>query len=438
MADAALRSGSVRGLACPSCGAAIVLRGLAWTQTVACASCGTVLDARDPNLAVLQRHHGRVAVDPLIPLGTRGEWRGAPYEVIGFQQRTITVDDLPYSWREYVLFNPYRGFRYLTEYDGHWNDVAPLPALPARAVQGGRPVARYEGVVYKHFQAARARTTFVLGEFPWEVRTGDEVSADDFVAPPRVLSAETTEGEVTWSAGEYADPRAIWRAFRLPGEPPRPRGIYANQPSPYADAARSVWTIFAVLAAALTLLFVARVVTARNRDVFHQTYHYQPNAAGTTQAFVTPAFDLEGSSANVVLETTTDLYNQWIFLEYSLVDENTGRAFDVGREVSYYAGRDSDGSWSEGEQVDRARVGPVPGGRYFLRVEPNGGQPEAGAVRYSVTVRRDVPSLGLYLIALVALVVPPVFTALRAASFESQRWAESDYAPTATTSDDDE
>ncbi len=100
MAAAALSPRAVRAVNCPSCGAAIVLRGLAWTRTVACASCGAVLDASDPNLAILQRARERMTVEPLIPLGTRGQWRGAPYEVIGFQQRTIRADDVDYSRHE--------------------------------------------------------------------------------------------------------------------------------------------------------------------------------------------------------------------------------------------------------------------------------------------------------------------------------------------------
>ena len=190
------------------------------------------------------------------------------------------------------------------------------------------------------------------------------------------------------------------------------------------------------------MLFVVRASTAENREAFRETYHYQPTAAstegGASTAFVTAPFDLTGGDANVVVETDTDLYNQWLFVEYSLIDERTGRAFDFGREVSYYAGRDSDGSWSEGDRVDRARLGPVPAGRYFLRIEPNGGQPDGSAVRYTVTVKRDVPSLAFYLIGMLALLVPPILTALRAASFETQRWAESDHAPTASSTDDDE
>src|SRR5207248_2682402 len=121
--------------------AAIALRAGAETVTVVCEHCHAVLDARDPNLRVLQRFKQRITLEPLIPLGTRGMIRGQEYIVVGFQQRTIKVDNVPYSWREYVLFNAQQGFRYLTEYDGHWNDVVPLKTVPEKKRVDGQPAA---------------------------------------------------------------------------------------------------------------------------------------------------------------------------------------------------------------------------------------------------------------------------------------------------------
>lgn len=440
MAGPALKGpGAVRGLNCPSCGAAIELRGMAWTQSVACGSCASVLDAQDPNLRVLSKFDARMKVRPLIPLGTRGEWRGAQYQVIGLQQRTITVEGVSYSWREYLLFNPYRGFRYLTEYDGHWNDVVAVPGVPEVRSSLTKPVAEYDGRSYQHFQTARARTTFVLGEFPWEVRAGDTVEARDYVDPPHILSAEATPDETTWSRGEYVDGKAIWAAFKLKGSPPSATGIYANQPSPHRANARSYWLLFAAFAAILTGMMVMRGVTARDARVFEGRYTYQSPAA--EQAFVTPVFELPGDQGNVVIEAEAELDNEWLYLDYALINEGTGQAWDFGRELSYYSGYDSDGRWSEGSRRDRARVGPIPGGRYYLRVEPQAGAQGAVTsqrIPYSLTVRRDVPSLVFYVIGLLVLLVPPILGAMRAGSFEVQRWAESDHPMVTTSEDDDE
>jgi hypothetical protein len=430
-------TGSVRTLACPNCGAAVMQRGLAWTQVIACASCSSVLDAHDPNLTVLSRFDGAVKIKPAIPLGSRGQWRGALYEVIGFQVMTITVDMVRYSWREYLLFNPYHGFRFLTEYDGHWNDVVTLRALPA-SVKGGGGAVTYHGHTYKHFQTATATTTYVLGEFPWEVRRGDAVTASDYVDPPRMLSSESAERETNWSLGEYVEGKEIWRAFKLPGSPPPVRGIFANQPSPHATRG-SLWPVFGLLAGLLLLLMLARLVTAGNATVYSGTRDFTRADSGNA-AFVTPTFELRGGEANVSVELETDLDNSWMYVNYALINESTGAAYDFGREVGFYSGYD-EGNWTEGSRSDKARIGGIPGGRYFLRVESEL-PPEARTVHGSLTVRRDVPSFLPFLLALLALLVPPLFLTFRSYGFEVKRWAESDHplvqVSTDTDEDDDE
>src|SRR5207245_9915373 len=111
-----------KGLNCPKCGAAITLHSFGQAVTVVCASCHSILDAKDPNLAILQQFEAITHdVKPLIPLGTRGKLRGTDYELIGFQRRHCKIEGINYYWHEYVLFNPYKCLRYLSEYSGHWN-----------------------------------------------------------------------------------------------------------------------------------------------------------------------------------------------------------------------------------------------------------------------------------------------------------------------------
>ncbi|MEP6593670.1 MAG: hypothetical protein ABJC51_08250, partial [Acidobacteriota bacterium] len=119
------RGAAVRAVNCPNCGAATAVRTFGHAVNVVCQSCRSILDATDPGVTILQKYNDAVTVEPLIALGTRGTvpgWQPA-FEVVGFQVREITVDQVAYRWREYLLFNPYHGFRYLTEYNGHWNVV---------------------------------------------------------------------------------------------------------------------------------------------------------------------------------------------------------------------------------------------------------------------------------------------------------------------------
>jgi len=48
---------------------------------------------------------------------------GVEYACIGFVRRK---DWEGYSWQEYLLFNPFAGFRWLVTYDGHWSWVEVL------------------------------------------------------------------------------------------------------------------------------------------------------------------------------------------------------------------------------------------------------------------------------------------------------------------------
>jgi hypothetical protein len=385
-----------------------------------------VLDARDPNLKVLQQYAAQVRIEPLIPLGARGRIGGGIYEAIGFQQRTITVEGTPYSWHEYLLFNPYQGFRYLTEYQGHWNDVTVLRSLPEVFTGGTRPRASYAGQTYKHFQTAEAETTYVLGEFPWQVQLGEKVTAMDFVAPPRLLSSESTPEETTWSLGEYMTGAQVWQAFKLPGQPPRRVGVFENQPSRYKGKVKQMWLLFLLMVAALLGLAMVVGIVERQEEVFRSSYMAQPAVPGREASFVTQPFELKGRTCDVEVDIRTNAENNWVYLNLALIDMDTGQALDFGREVSYYHGVDGGESWSEGGRRDNLLLPSVPSGRYYLRVEPEM-DANAQPISYDIVVRRDVPAASFFWLAFVLLLIPPIFVSFRAIAFEQARWRESDY-----------
>lgn len=426
-----------KALNCPKCGAAIVLRSFGQAETVVCASCHCILDAKDPNLAILQQFEAATSVSkPLIPLGTRGKLRGTDYEVIGFQRRNSKIEGLSYYWHEYVLFNPYKGIRYLSEYNGHWNDISICKQLP---VSEGSS-ANYLGEIYKHFQTSDANTDFVLGEFPWQVRVGEHASLTDYVHPPRVLSSEQMDKELTWSIGEYMYGPEIWECFKLPGSPPEPTGVFENQPSPVTTNVTSIWVAFAAFAVFLLALMAGFDMLAKKEPVFNQTFQFKRADAKGEASFVTDAFELGGGSSTVEVKTSAPVDNHWIYLNYALINQDTGQAWDFGREVSYYHGFDSDGSWSEGKRLDSVVLPSVPAGHYYLRIEPEA-DPSLASLSYTVDVTRDVPVFAIYGIALVALLLPVLVISWRAYTFERSRWSESDHPPMALStsgSGDDE
>lgn len=415
----------IKALECPSCGGTVQLRGHGHTVSAVCTQCLSILDTRSPSLEIIQKAAGSERFQPLIPLGTRGKLDNIEWEAIGFQVRQIVVEGIAYRWSEYLLYNPYRGYRYLTEYRGHWNCIRGVRSLPSPTTKQGRRAFVLAGQTYAHFQAARAETIYVIGEFPWRATVGEAVSVDDYVSPPFVLSSETTQDEVVWSSGAYRPGRDIWQAFQLSGNPPPPEGVYANQPSPWKGKVGGTWWTFALLTFAFLLVSVIMGIFGRGSEVFRAPYSFDSSQKGE-QAFVTPVFDLKGG--NVAVRVDTDLSNDWAFFSLALINEETGTAFDFGREVSYYSGRDSDGDWSEGNRYGSTTVPAVPAGRYYLRVEPDMDDSGTHRMQYTISVKQGVMGWLWLIVAFFLLPLPAIWRSWQYGRFEQQRWAESDYS----------
>jgi hypothetical protein len=264
---------------------------------------------------------------------------------------------------------------------------------------------------------------------------GETAIVSDYVSPPRVISSEKTDKEVTWSMGEYMSGRDVWKAFGLEGSPPERVGVYENQPSPFGAEARTIWLIFAGFLTVMIVMIMGFSVFARNEQVFQVAYSFNPKV-GSEASLVTDIFELKGRTADVELTTEANVDNNWIYLNYALINEDNGQAFDFGREVSYFHGRDEDGPWSEGKQSDRVVIPSVPAGHYYLRIEPES-DPGKGVIVYTISARRDVTQASFFWLALLSLLLPAGFLTWRSLNFEHLRWAESDYAPVNPFHNDD-
>ncbi|MBV1689470.1 hypothetical protein KRR38_17755 [Novosphingobium sp. G106] len=70
-----------------------------------------------------------------------------------------------------------------------------------------------------------------------------------------------------------------------------------------------------------------------------------------------------------VTARTTDFTNRWVDLDYSLVDRQTQQSIEASGTVEYYAGRDSDGDWTEGSHQTVTKFAGVPRGTYDIVVD---------------------------------------------------------------------
>jgi hypothetical protein len=173
------------------------------------------------------------------------------------------------------------------------------------------------------------------------------------------------------------------------------------------------------------VLLIGVYSMSHEEQVFEQAFDFNTNARGEA-SFVTDIFELKGHTSDVELATDANVNNSWIYLNYALINQDTGHGYDFGRELSYYHGYDEDGAWSEGSTKDSVTLPAVPPGNYYLRIEPES-DPNRGTISYTVTVKRDVPQASFFGIAILALLLPACLLTWRSLNFEHLRWAESDY-----------
>jgi len=220
-------------------------------------------------------------------------------------------------------------------------------------------------------------------------------------------------------------------------QPERPPGATgAAQPSPYEPHSKTMLLLLGSFLGAALLVHLLFVMFAQQRLVLDAVWEYHPGSPATASVESAP-FTLSGRASNLVVEISSTLAQSWTYFTLTLVDEETGAARTFGREVSYYFGRDSDGSWSEGAPWDRAWLPSVPAGRYVLMIEPEG----PGPVSYRVRLTRDVPRPLWVWLAVGLLLVPPLLFWWRQWRFEQRRWEDSDHprsGGSSSSGDDDE
>lgn len=406
--------GGVKAFDCRNCGGQIELRAPGQSLTAACSHCGSVTDLMDENLRIIQKAKKKITHDPVIPLGTRGKLRGHTWEVIGMMVRQAR--GYQYFWEEYLLYNPWQGFRWLSNNYGHWSWITPVTDLPDWK-QNDR-YARLDGTSYQKFTHGYADVHFVLGEFYWQVRRGDAAGTVDFIKPPYMLSYEAEDGSVNWSLCEYIEPEAVKEAFGLDRQMPPKLRVAANQPNRARNSFRALLPVAGMLLAALIALQLLFSSTAKNALVWDETFLVKSDTL-----LVSPPIALEGSTGNVEVQLKTGLSNNWMEMSAYLHNPETGRDYAFKLNADYYHGVDGGESWSEGSSNDRVVLNGIPGGNYemVMAIYSSVNYPS-----FSVEVRRDVPFYSNFLFVFVLLLLYPVYLFIQGLQFEKMRWQEAE------------
>ncbi|MDF7777199.1 DUF4178 domain-containing protein [Sphingomonas sp. AOB5] len=442
---------TARALTCPACGGSPKLRAAGYSVTVACEYCGSLLDVSDPTVKLLVESH-RAAAELSIPLGTRATLRGIEWEAIGYLRRS---ENGAYGWEEFLLFNPYHGYRWLIYNRGGWSLGETRTTWPSYSFGN----VSIDGEPYKAFFAdGRAQVDYVIGEFYWRVTVGEEVSTDDWVRPGFMLSREANAHEVSWTVSELLEPREIETAF----------GIHASRsiwpPLPHQKSPHTAWLSLGwkIAAAALAFLIIVSIVFGGSATLADKTLAI-PRDGHEASATIGPITLNRPYQKVEIRADVPGLANGWVDLDYSLVNRATQQSYAAYGAAEQYSGVDSDGRWSEGSGSNNVSVASVPAGTYDVVVEFKGNRWTGGIdgstftdttaetgigtgwlggaladPQVRITVTQGALFFSNFLIALILILIPLIWVFFRHVHFEQARMAESDFAPVSDDDDEDD
>lgn len=436
---------AVKPLACPNCGGTIELRAAGYSVTVVCQYCSSVIDVANPDAQVIARYN-QAAAELDIPLGTRGLLDGVEWEAIGYLMRSENGE---YPWEEYLLFNPYHGYRWLITDGRGWSFGEQLVRTPDVVSKG----MKIDRAVYTPFFAlGRAQVDYVLGEFYWRVERGEEVETADYVRPGEMLSWERNPSEQSWTLSKLLDPKDVGKAFGV-GRPPRSSPPMPHQPSPHGRTLRGFVKAAALALVALVLMSMALSGSTR---LLEQGITL-PGDGQEQSVTLGPIALTRAFQAVTVRAEAPGLDNAWIDLGYGLVDRASGIAYEATDVAERYSGRDSDGAWSEGSRSSQVKFARIPAGTYDLVVNAAGNQwtgaqtnsatsifgtaPAASGVagtQVRIVVSQGGAFFSNFVLAAILILLPLLFVLMRHISFETRRQAESDFATGDDEDDEDD
>lgn len=401
---------------CKRCGQKTELLLPGSSVSLVCSSCRRVIDVNNENKSLSIHFRKMYKAKPLIPLGVFCEFNKRKFKVVGFLARR-TDDQYKWTWKEYLLFNPYYGYRWLVEDHGHWSFVKPVTDFPKEV---GRDRVRYFGKSYSIYSRAPTAIIAAEGEFYWRIKKGEKAWTSDYVNPPEMLSRETSSNQVFWSLVRYLNPQDVQRAFKETElELPVPEGIGPHQPYAFKkDFKRQTYVaLFSIL---LLFLFQwTRAFDGPSAKAFFKHTEWNPTTSGTY--VVTDPFTIEGDLGTVGIYLSSNVENNWLLVNGALVNIETGRPYSFKAASQHYFG--------DNRRNRRVFLTGVPKGTYDLNFSLKSSE-KTKPFFYSVSViRNPKETWGDFWVAFVAIFFVWLGLAASQQIYHYRRWKNSDYSP---------
>jgi hypothetical protein len=420
------KSAGAEDIDCPSCGAPLEKPKDPGAQTVVCVYCGSQNKLEGAAATVMGTNPKDFRHGFVFEVGQKCTFSKINYEVAG---RMFYLDPEGYSSREYLLFNPDKGYLWLAEENGHYVLNRPTRQAPATNplnIYSPKTTIQVGKKKYKFFEQGSTKLAYVDGALPWLAKSGDEFRYADLCQPPYVFGVESDGEEVEYFTGEYLNIAHVQEAFKLKTPLGSPAGVHPGQPFLRSPTVKSLMWIAAIFALIQLLLLGWSATGAGEEEVFKQRF----SLADLKEEHLAGPMTI-GSRPIMKMELIAPVRNAWYALEIALVNDREEVVAETFGEVAYYQGVEGGESWSEGStKTTQYFLAPKPGD-YKILLKGQGDSRLASNLAISLSFSQGGILSRYFLALFILMALIPVFEWTRQFLFEKRRWAP-------VTGDDDD
>lgn len=399
---------------CPKCHKQITVHLRALSQYAVCPSCKTTVNLLKGSTG---KSFGKKHGLNIFKMGDKGVIDEVEYKVVG--QMTLKEKGSIYKWEEFTLYNPLKGFAWLTVFEGHWIFLKITKDYP-RELSNNVNNIRNDEIVYKRFLDYETELHCAQGEFEYNPEEVEEYHYNEYIAPPRILIECKRPNEVFWLEGKHIDANEVKKAFN-PFSMPIQKGIGAVQPTGVWQNYKGNIKFFVMYVVALLIILFSMNNTAQNKTVAK----IEGVTTGTDSVghVRTETFKLTKEVQNLEFLMHGDVNNGWMEMEVYLINERNGKEYHFIKGIEYYFGYEGGENWSEGDKDESVFLSTVPKGEYYILLIPVG-QPGLQN-NFSLVLRSDVPMYSNFFILILIGAIWPTIQYIQGRNKEFVRWQNS-------------
>jgi len=408
-------------LKCGRCSKPVTIKLPQYNKHVVCESCFAWNEREGNNTLKERKKFDDLRSD--LPLKSKGIINGIYYEIIGITKK-YESGSIDTHWMEYTLFNEETGFAFLAEYNGHWTYL--------KEIKLGHSWPQYnqeimvDGENYVLFNDYTFKIKSACGEF-FTPLNGGNIKAKEYISPPEMYAAENNDGkEITWYKAKHMSAEEVFKGLNSDSPIPYSFGVGPLQPMRLPINMRLLTRMTLIALAVFLSIQVFFSFSATDTVVFTENFLIPDSIP--PKGIVSNSFVLQPQSSNLEFYISAPVADSWVELDITLVNDQTGKEYNLNKGVEYYSGYSEGEHWTEGSTDTDAMLSSVLGGTYHLNIFPSTGG-NSKVTYFSITIKNDVPMWRNFVFVTLFALIFPLLQWIRTQTFERRRWNNSPHNP---------